>query len=128
MPKKRSGKVARKTPVVKKTKDTKVSKKVVKPKFTLEVYVNDIVYKGSAPDLRTAVNEFVNHNPNYPFSIKTRAILRFGNGKVERQVIWPTVRARRMFKIFSMKPDRAELFADKFNLMLSDDVDDKWQR
>lgn len=110
MPTKRSGKVekttkrvARKTPV----------KKVSKPKFTLEVQVNDLVYKGSADSLNQAMSDFIS-NPNYPFTIKTRALVRFSDGKVDRQVVYPVVRARRLFKIFSIKPDRADLLADQF--------------
>jgi len=116
MPTKRSGKVEKKT-----TK--RVARKT--PKFTLEVRVNDLVYKGSAPDLRTAWANFL-VSPDYPFPVKTKAIIRFSNGKVSRQLIWPTVRSRRMFKIFSIKPDRAELLADQMLNMLINETKDRW--
>lgn len=100
--------------VVKKAKKLKVGA-VIKPKFecSLEVEVNDIVYKGEAETLDQALRDFVN-SPSFPFNVKTRVLIRYGNGKDAGQVIWPTVKARRQFNLISLKPYWSELIANKF--------------
>jgi hypothetical protein len=87
--------------------------KAPKLEYNLEVQVNDLVYKGSAVSLEQAFSDFIK-SPVFPFAVKTRALIKYGNGKKESQVVWPTFRARRQFKLMSLKPTTAELLAERF--------------
>ena len=94
--------------------------KAVKPKLAcrLEVEVNDLVYKGDAQTLDQCLKDFVNI-PNFPASIKTRAIIRFSEGGKQGQVVWPTIQARRQFSLMSLKPYWSDLIAEKFKSNLA---------
>jgi hypothetical protein len=108
MPKKKVGKV----PKVGKAKTPKVEK-APKLQYSIEVEVNDIHYKGSAITLYQCLIDFVN-NPSFPFAIKSRCLIKYSDGKKERQVVWPPIRAHRQFKMLSLKPSQAEFQADKW--------------
>lgn len=104
-----------------KTKKLGVAKKTPKTKKLachLEVEVNDLVYKGDAETLDQCLKGFVN-SPNFPSSIKTRAIIRFSEGEKQGQVVWPTIRARRQFNLMSLKPYWSELVAGRFESNLA---------
>ena len=107
-------KVIKKTP---KKLGAEVSKKP-QLNYHLEIQVNDLVYKGDATSLEQAFADFVK-NPNFPSTIKTRALIRFGDKKTESQVVWPTVKARRQFQLMSLKPYWAGLLAGKFDSNLA---------
>ena len=80
--------------------------------FKLEVRVNDLVYKGEAKSLDVALSDFVK-SPNYPFAVKTPVVIRFSDGKSEKQIVWPTMMARRKFKLLTLKPSIVELLGNK---------------
>lgn len=104
-------------PKAKKEKSPKATKPLgaVKTKgkgVTLEVSVNDLEYKAKAVDLHQALLDLVT-SPEFPFAIKTRAFVKFSNGKVERSVTYPTAVARRVFRLVSTDPTSLELLAVK---------------
>lgn len=102
-------------PRIKKEPVKKADKKLA---CHIEIEVNDLVYKGDAITLDQCLVDFVNC-PDFPSSVKTRAIVRFTNGKESGQVIWPTIKARRQFNLMSLKPYWTELVADKFESNLA---------
>lgn len=106
MPKKTTkvGKVAKKAKVVKEQPELQ---------YSIEVSVNDINYKGSAITLYDALMDFVK-SPVFPFAIKSRCLIKYSDGKTERQVVWPALRAKRQFTMLSLKPTHAEFQADKW--------------
>lgn len=103
-----------------KVKETKKEVKVGKSKldYHLEVQVNDLVYKGEAVSLTQAFTDFVN-SPVYPFNVKTRVLVRYGNGKVEKQLTWPTMMGKRKFNLIQLKPTHLEFLADKLTSNLA---------
>jgi hypothetical protein len=78
--------------------------------YYIEVNVNDLVYKGEANSLTQALLDFVS-SPEYPFAVKTRFLLKYGNSKVEKQLVWNVMMARRKLKLMSIKPQVAEILA-----------------
>ena len=98
-----------------KLKVKKVTKpKVKKPKYHLEIHVNDLVYKGEAETLEQALQDFVN-NPNFPFSVKTRVFMKFGEGKELQTRTYPVFVARRLFKHISFREAALEILANKLH-------------
>ena len=93
---------------------TKTIKKTVKraPKYKLEVLVNDITYKGSGNDLAKTLQAFVD-SKSYPFAVKTRAIIRYSKGKMERQRFYSAMDAKKIFKRMALKEHAVELLAIK---------------
>lgn len=105
------------------TKKTKVEKEV-KPKkglaFKLEVRVNDLVYKGEADSLETAIASFV-ASPDYPFAVKTPVVIRYGSKDKEMQVTWPVMLARRKMRLMRIKPTLINLVGGKFTSNLANE-------
>lgn len=95
-----------------KKKETKLGSKVKKAdsSFKLEVKVNDLIYKGEADSLTQALTDFVKC-PNYPFAVKTRFLLKYGNSKTEKQLIWNVMIARRKLKLMSLKESVVAMLA-----------------
>lgn len=104
MPKK-TIKVGKKTP--------KVEKEQPKLQYSLEVQVNDIHYKGSATTLKEALENFIK-SPQFPFAIKSRCLVRYGDENKEKQIVWPALRAHRQFRLLSLKPTQVEFQTDKW--------------
>lgn len=99
----------------------KETKKVAKKKvsgnsqlglYALEVSVNDVEYKGSAQTMEQALNDFVT-STSFPFSVKTRVLLKFSDGKREGSQRYSALMARRVFKMISSKPSALEIMARK---------------
>lgn len=101
----------------------KVSKKVAKKveekvkDFRFEVIVNDVHFKTAANSLKEAIEEFMG-SKDFPSAIKTKVILRFGQGDTLTQHLWPLAEARRVFSNLEIKPDLTELFASKLSRQL----------
>lgn len=88
------------------------------PKYRLEVIVNDTDYKGTADSLTQALTDFV-ESGDFPFGVKTRVVIRYKKGDVERQKLWHVPEARRVFNIISAKPSALELLATKLEAELA---------
>ena len=102
-----------------KVKEKKISKPKIevekKPKYHLEVNVNDLEYKGEAESLEQALTDFVN-SPDFPFSVKTRVFMKFGKEGEELQTrFYPVIVARKLFKRISFKESALEILANKLN-------------
>lgn len=106
MPKKKEVKKVKKIGAVKTPKAPKLQ-------YSIEVLVNDVHYKGEAVTLYDALMDFVK-SPSFPFSVKSRVLIKYSDGKTERQVVWPAIRAHRQFRRLSLKPSQAEFQADKW--------------
>ena len=102
-----------------KAKKVSVSKeKVEKVKdFRFEVLVNDLHFKTTADSLKEAIEEFM-ASKDFPTFIKTKVILRFGEGDTLTQHLWPVAEARRVFNNLDIKPDLVELFSQKLSRQL----------
>lgn len=96
-----------------KTKTTKEVKKAPKEEYKLEVSVNDFVYKGSAETLDQAILDFVK-SPKFPFAVKTRCLIKYSDGKKERQIVWPAIKAHRQFRRLSLKGSQVLFQAGKW--------------
>ena len=97
----------------KETKKVKVAgatKKKAGSEYYIGVEVNDLVYKGEADSLVQALLDFVK-SPEYPFAVKTRFLLKYGNSETEKQLIWNVMMARRKLKLMSIKPQVAEILS-----------------
>ena len=102
----------------KKVTKEKVEKKEEKVKtFRFEVLVNDLHFKTTADNLKEAIEEFMN-SKDFPAAIKTKVILRFGEGETLTQHLWPLAEARRVFSNLDIKPELTELFASKLSRQL----------
>lgn len=106
------------TKKVAKKKVEKVEKKekVVKG-FRFEVLVNDLHFKTTASNLKEAIEEFM-ASEDFPSAIKTKVILRFGEGDTLTQHLWPIAEARRVFSNINIKPELTELFSSKLSRQL----------
>lgn len=104
---------------VKKAKAVKKLGATKQPKlgYHLEVEVNGNVYKGDAVSLEQALTDFVN-NPAFPQGAKTKALVRFSKGDVERYQVWQPFKARRLFNQISLKPTSLEILAGQLNQFL----------
>lgn len=89
-------------------------KKAKKLDYYLDVSVNDTQFRCEAVDLSEALKNFVN-SVNFPFSIKTRAFLKYGNKEVERERFYHVPEARRLFRLISSDPSALEILARKLN-------------
>lgn len=103
-------------PRAKKVKESPVTKK--EPKFSLEVHFNDTVYKAKAETLVEALNDFIT-SQEFPFSVKTRTLVRYSKGDVTRQRLWFVPEARRTLTLISTKPASLELLAEKLTKELA---------
>lgn len=108
---------------VKKVKVGKVGKvevkKVVEKKpYHLEIKVNDVCFIAKkAESLKDALTEFV-ESPDFPVGAKTTAFIKYSKGKNERNQIWQTPKARRLFNIIKLKPDYLAVVAEKMETEL----------
>ena len=102
---------------IKKVTEKKVVKEKVEKNFRFEVLVNDLHFKTKAASLKEAIEEFMN-SQDFPAAIKTKVILRFGEGDVLTQHLWPLAEARRVFSNLDIKPELTELFAAKLSRQL----------
>lgn len=96
-------------------------KKVPKAKkldYSLEVSVNDVVYKGEAKDMKQALADFISSSA-FPFAIKTKVLVKYSKGGVERSQFYHVPEARRIFKIISLKDSALELLATKLTNSLA---------
>ena len=93
------------------TEGTKITKKK-KGDYTLSVSVNDVEYKGSGATMVDALTGFT-ASKDFPFSVKTRVVFKFSNGKKDGLFRQPTAMARRVFKMLSSKPSAVEILARK---------------
>ena len=101
-------------------KTKKVTKEKVKKSkgdYRFEVLVNDLHYKVNANSLQEAIEDFMK-SPDFPTFIKTKVILRFGQGDNLTQHLWPVSEARRVFANLDIKPELTELFASKLTRQL----------
>ena len=99
--------------VAKKPKLGSVAKKApVTKKYKLEISVNDIEHKVATNDLLKALTAFV-ASPEFPFSIKTRVLIKFSKGKNEGQRFYHVPEARRVFSMISHKEGSLEVLAQK---------------
>jgi hypothetical protein len=102
-----------------KTKEkVETPKKEKKPKFQLEVEVNEKVYKGKAETLHQALTDFAN-SPDYPFPIKTRAIIRVSDGKNTYQQHYFLGAAQRLFRRIRINPTVSEIMSYKLSERLN---------
>ena len=103
-----------------KTKATKEprEKKDAKPKYTLEVSVNDVSYKGSGDSMVDALASFVASSV-FPFGIKTRVLLKFSDGVKSGLQRYSASMARRVFKVLPRKVSAVEIMARKMEERLS---------
>ena len=85
--------------------------------FRFEVMVNDLHYKTTANSLKEAIEMFMN-SADFPAAIKTKVILRFGQGDTLTQHLWPIAEARRVFSNLNIKPELIELFSAKLSRQL----------
>jgi len=86
--------------------------KTVKKDYTLEVRVNDVIFKTEAKNLKEALTDFIN-SKEFPFSFKTRTVIKYGKGDNVKLRIMPVVEARRIFNIISSKPMALDVLANK---------------
>ena len=93
-------------------KEKKAVKVVKKGKYTLEVTVNDVSYKGSGDSMIDALAMFV-ASPKFPFNVKTRVLMSFSDGKRVGIQNYPALMARRVFNAISHKMAGVEILADK---------------
>ena len=100
------------------TKPTEKPAKVAKPRYTLEVSVNDVEYKGSGESMVEALAGFV-ASPSFPFGIKTRVLLKFSDGVKSASQVYSASMARRIFKVASKKLSAIEIMARKMVERLS---------
>lgn len=98
----------------KKPEAVKKEVKEKKPKgaYTLEVSVNDVEYKGSGETMVDALAGFV-ASKDFPFSVKTRLLLKFSNGEKSGIQRYSAPMANRMFKILTSKPQSLEIVGRK---------------
>lgn len=89
-----------------------------KKPYSLEVVVNDTVYQRNAKNLSMALRDFV-EGGDFPYGVKTRVVIRYKKGKVERQRLLHVPEARRVFNMISAKPSALELYADKLEAELA---------
>ena len=101
-----------------KTKEPKAKKVAKKGAYQLEVSVNDVAYKGSAASMVQALTDFVS-SKDFPFGVKTRVLLKFGDGKKEGLQRYGALVARRVFKAISHKPSALEILAGKLESRLA---------
>lgn len=96
-------------------KKVEIEKPIEQPKlkFHLEVEVNEMVYKGDAVTLEQALLDFAN-SPNYPFPIKTRAIIRVSDGVHTYQQHYFLGTAQRLFRRMRINHTVPEIMAYKF--------------
>lgn len=103
---------------VKKEVKEKVAKvEAVKKDYRFEVIVNDLHYKTKAVNLQEAIEGFL-ASKDFPSAIKTKVILRFGQGDTLTQHLWPLAEARRVFSNLNLKPELTELFSAKLSRQL----------
>lgn len=94
-----------------KEKTTKVVKKS-EGKYTLEVSVNDVKYKGTGATMVDALTAFVN-SPKFPFAVKTAVMMKFSDGKKKGTQTLRALMGRRMFNATAHKPTGIEIQARK---------------
>ena len=100
-----------------KKEKTKAVKETKTGAYTLSVKVDDVNYKGSAGSMVEALTDFV-ASKNYPLGAKTVAVFNVSNGEKKHTEIWRVVRARRMLKLMSLKPNVIEIVAGKMDAAL----------
>ena len=115
----RTKKVEVKTETTEPTVEIVAKKKTKKkPPYSLEIKVNDVEFKTDAENLTVALTEFV-QSPVFPLGAKTLAIVKIAKGKVERQEIWQTPKARRLFRIIGLKPSALEVLGARLEASLN---------
>lgn len=82
------------------------------------IKVDDIVFEKKAKTIKEAVDAFV-ASPKFPYGVKTKVIIKFGNDKDEKIEVWGAVRARRIFSQIKLKPYSAELLAERLTSRLA---------
>lgn len=108
-------KTTKKIKAAKKIAETSKTVKAPKLDYTLEVSVNDLIYKAKAKDLTEALTDFIN-SPDFPFAIKTKVIIRYGKGNDIRQRLWHVPEARRIFSLIKLKQTALEILVAKLSL------------
>lgn len=93
-------------------------KAVKKGAYTLEVSVNDVEYKGTGENMVDALSMFV-ASPVFPFSVKTRVLLKFSDGKKKGSQLYRALMARRIFKLISSKPSALEIQSRKMDARMA---------
>ena len=74
----------------------KTPKKVFK--YHLELEMNDIVHKVDTNDIHQSLKDFKD-GPTYPFPIKTRVIIKYSNGTLNREkAYFSTIDSKRLFE------------------------------
>ena len=94
----------------KSTKKAETKKSTKKGAYTLEVSVNDVVYKGSGENMVDALSKFV-ASPEFPFAVKTQVSMNFSDGKRKGIQRYPALMGRRTFNAISFKPSAIEILA-----------------
>ena len=97
----------------------KVEKKATKKgKYTLEVSVNDVKYKGSGATMVEALAGFVS-SKDFPFSVKTAVMMKFSDGKKKGTQTLRALMGRRMFNAAAHSPAGIAIQARKMEERLA---------
>ena len=94
-------------------KNVKLGSKAKKEKVSLEVQVNDSVYKGGGKTLAEALANYAK-SPEFPVGVKTFVVFKYGSGKSAAKRLLPVSRARGIFNRLPNDPQQAELLAISF--------------
>lgn len=91
-------------------------KEAKKPKenYTIEVKVNDKVFKATGESISDCLKQFV-ESKEYPFGAKTRMFIAWSNGGVIRHKVFPTATARRVLMMMRYKTTAFDLLVAQLN-------------